>query len=101
MTLIAPVSRERTAQSKPAAICSPPKPKRCVIIGFTSTAPLSSKLTHSGYCAQRGTRVSGKGSTDWTVSRVLPVNLPLADSSDRLDARSNRWAEYAMRTQQR
>ena len=60
MTLTAPVSRERTAQSKPAAICSAPKPKRCVIIGFTSTAPLSSRLTHSGYYAHETDAVGGE-----------------------------------------
>ena len=50
MTFTAFVSRDRTAQSNPAAICCALKPKRCVIMGFTSTAPLSSMLTHSGYC---------------------------------------------------
>lgn len=54
MTLTAPVSRECTAQLNPAAICSPLKPKRCVIIGVTFTAPLSNRLMHSGYCGNSG-----------------------------------------------
>lgn len=53
MTLIAFVSADRSAVSKPFATSSAEKPSRCVIRGSTLIFFASNKLRHRGYCKQQ------------------------------------------------
>lgn len=52
MTLMALVSAERRAMSKPLTIASSEKPRRWVMRGARSTFLSSSKLKQSGYCSK-------------------------------------------------
>lgn len=53
MTLIALVSAERMAMSKPLATSCSEKPRRWVISGCKLTALSASKLKHRGYCSNK------------------------------------------------